>query len=221
MTKLIKKSVDIEKVLSKPRLSWTERLMAWGLSKPAIASAFVAITGWFGKAFAQDEETQDAWNIAFGKVTDTFQYSRKIIFILAFFFMILSVVFALVKKSWYWLFSLFTWLLGFAIIALVIDYVSVDNGGMDTFEITLSNLETKTEVTTIDLTNLLNITLACMVAFIICLLPIFIPLIQYKLNKIDKKLLKHRIFGWLMAGITWGVIVAISVGIYMLLNSLG
>ena len=216
MTKLIKKSVNIEKVLSRPHQSWIERLMTWGLSKPAIASAFVAITGWFGKAFAEDAERSDAWNIAIGPVTDTFQYSRKIMFISTFFFMILSIVFALVKKSWYWLFSLFTWLFGAVITTLVVDYVSVDNSSME--DIFLDT--PKTGVATINLTDLLVAVLGCMITFTICLLPIFIPLIQYKLQKIDKKLLKRRMFSWLMAGITCGVIIAIFVGIYMLLNFL-
>lgn len=217
MTKLIKKSVNIEKVLSRPHQSWIECLMTWVLSKPAIASVFVAIMGRFGKAFAEDAERSDAWNIAFGKVTDTFQYSRKMIFILAIFFVILAIVFALVKKAWYWLFSLFTWLFGTVIISLIIDYVTIDNGSRE--DILLDT--PKTGVATINLTDLLVAVLGCMITFTICLLPIFIPLIQYKLKKIDKKLLKRRMFSWLMAGITCGVIIAIFVGIYMLLNSLG
>ena len=107
MTKLVKKSVDVNKVMSHPHQSWAERLMTWGLSKPSIASIFLAITGWVGLSFAEEKDNYDAWTFA-GKVTETFQNSRKIAFIVLFCLIIICIILALFKKiSKYWLFSLF------------------------------------------------------------------------------------------------------------------
>ena len=92
MTNLVKKSVDIEKVFEKPRQSCWERLMTWGLSKPAIVAIFVAITGWFGKAKA-DLVGGDGniWGIEFARVNESFQNTRKFIFITGFFLILICV----------------------------------------------------------------------------------------------------------------------------------
>lgn len=64
MTKLVKKTVDIETSLAQPKQSKIEKLFNWFLSKPVFYAAFITLFGWFGRANATQGE--DAWNIAFG-----------------------------------------------------------------------------------------------------------------------------------------------------------
>ncbi len=64
MTKLVKKTVDIETSLAQPKQSKIEKLFNWLLSKPVFYTAFITLVGWLGRANATQSE--DAWNIAFG-----------------------------------------------------------------------------------------------------------------------------------------------------------
>ena len=165
MTNLVKKSIDIEKVLEKPRQSCWERLMTWGLSKPAIVAIFVAITGWFGKAKADN-----MWGmLTFTRVNESFQNTRKFIFITGFFLILICAVLALFKKvSWFFLWCILSWLSFVAIAGLIIDSLVYE------FEpIYLPFI---------------------MVGIILILLPCLISVIQYKRKKIEKKLLKKRLF---------------------------
>ena len=181
MTKLVKKSVDVEKVLSKPRQSWLERLMVWGLSKLAIATVFVAIMGWFGKAFAQSANG-DAWIL--------FQYTRKWTFICGFFLMLICAVLAFKKVSWFVLLNILSWLSFVAMVGLTIDILTEDEYpfelDFETFAIFIA-------------------------AIVLFLLPFLISFIQYKRKKIDKKLLKRRLLIWIApACMLCGIIIAIA-----------
>ena len=87
--------------------------------------AFALIAGimmWSGDAFAGD-----AWSVAFNKVTEAFQNSRKMIFIIGGFGLIVLAFFAIFGKiNWKWFAALCVGLGIVAIAGLVIDYVTED-----------------------------------------------------------------------------------------------
>ena len=97
-----------------------------------LALALIAgIMLWSGDAMATD--TNSAWGIAFRKVTDAFQYSRKMIFIIGGFGLIVLAFFAIFGKiNWKWFAALCVGLGIVAIAGLVIDYVTVDPAGGNT-----------------------------------------------------------------------------------------
>ena len=169
MTNLVKKSIDIEKVLEKPHQSCWERLMAWGLSKPAIATIFVSITGRFGKANAFEE---GLFGYVFAPVNETFLDIRKVIVIPVFFLILICALLALFKKiSWFFVWCILSWL-GFLMVAGIIIDSLVD--------------------------RFVPINLAfIMVGILLFFLPLLISLIQYKHKKIEKKLLKKRFLIWI------------------------
>lgn len=88
--------------------------------------AFALIAGimmWSGDAFAAG----DAWSVAFDKVTQAFQNSRKMIFIIGGFGLIVLAFFAIFGKiNWKWFAALCVGLGIVAIAGLVIDYVTED-----------------------------------------------------------------------------------------------
>ena len=171
MTNLVKKSVDVEKVLASPHQSCWERLMTWGLSKSAIVAIFVAITGWFGKALAQS--AIDPWTVAGVKVTSPLQNARKIIFLSGFALILICALLALFKKILcFFVWCTLSWL-GFVMATLTIIDSLVDRFVP---------------------INLVFI----MVGIILFFLPLLISLIQYKRKKIEKKLLKRRVFTWFL-----------------------
>ena len=89
--------------------------------------AFALIAGimmWSGDAFAG---AGDAWSVAFNKVTEAFQNSRKMIFIIGGFGLIVLAFFAIFGKiNWKWFAALCVGLGIVAIAGLVIDYVTED-----------------------------------------------------------------------------------------------
>ena len=89
--------------------------------------AFALIAGimmWSGDAFAG---AGDAWGVAFNKVTEAFQNSRKMIFIIGGFGLIVLAFFAIFGKiNWKWFAALCVGLGIVAIAGLVIDYVTED-----------------------------------------------------------------------------------------------
>ena len=89
-----------------------------------MAMALVAgVMLWAGDAFAGDS----AWTIAFDKVSEAFQYSRKMIFIVGGFGLIVLAFFAIFGKlNWKWFAALCVGLAIVAIAGLIIDYVTVD-----------------------------------------------------------------------------------------------
>ncbi len=91
--------------------------------------AFALIAGvmlWSGDAMASD--AGGAWGVAFNKVTEAFQYSRKMIFIIGGFGLIVLAFFAIFGKiNWKWFAALCVGLGIVAIAGLVIDYVTVEN----------------------------------------------------------------------------------------------
>ena len=91
-----------------------------------MAMALVAgVMLWAGDAFATSSET--AWGIAFTKVSEAFQYSRKMIFIVGGFGLIVLAFFAIFGKlNWKWFAALCVGLGIVAIAGLIIDYVTVD-----------------------------------------------------------------------------------------------
>ena len=95
-----------------------------------LALALVAgIMLWSGDALAANE----AWTIAINKVTEAFQYSRKMIFIIGGFGLITLAFFAIFGKiQWKWFAALCVGLGIVAIAGYVIDYVTVDNTGSAT-----------------------------------------------------------------------------------------
>ncbi len=91
-----------------------------------LAVALIAgVMLWAGDAFAGE-----AWNVAINKVTEAFQYSRKMIFIIGGFGLIVLAFFAIFGKiNWKWFAALCVGLGIVAIAGLIIDYVTVDNSG--------------------------------------------------------------------------------------------
>ena len=87
--------------------------------------AFALIAGimmWSGDALASS-----AWQVAFDKVTEAFQNSRKMIFIIGGFGLIVLAFFAIFGKiNWKWFAALCVGLGIVAIAGLVIDYVTKD-----------------------------------------------------------------------------------------------
>ena len=84
----------------------------------------VGVMLWAGDAFASGE----AWTIAFDKVSEAFQYSRKMIFIVGGFGLIVLAFFAIFGKlNWKWFAALCVGLGIVAIAGLIIDYVTVDS----------------------------------------------------------------------------------------------
>jgi len=88
--------------------------------------AFALIAGimlWAGDACA----TGDAWDVAFTKVTNTFQYSRRMIFIVGGFGLVVLAFWAIFGKlQWKWFAALCVGLAIVAIAGLIIDYVTTD-----------------------------------------------------------------------------------------------
>ena len=122
MTNLVKKSIDIEKVLEKPHQSCWERLMAWGLSKPAIATIFVSITGRFGKANAFEE---GLFGYVFAPVNESLNI-RKYIVITVFFLILICALLALFKKiSWFFVWCILSWLAFLMVAGIIIDSLVV------------------------------------------------------------------------------------------------
>lgn len=89
--------------------------------------AFALIAGimmWSGDAFAGASE---AWTTAFDKVTEAFQNSRKMIFIIGGFGLIVLAFWAIFGKiNWKWFAALCVGLGIVAIAGLIIDYVTED-----------------------------------------------------------------------------------------------
>ena len=94
-----------------------------------MAMALVAgVMLWAGDAFAGNS----AWTIAFDKVSEAFQYSRKMIFIVGGFGLIVLAFFAIFGKlNWKWFAALCVGLAIVAIAGLIIDYVTVDASSTD------------------------------------------------------------------------------------------
>ena len=90
----------------------------------------VGVMLWAGDAFASGE----AWTIAFDKVSEAFQYSRKMIFIVGGFGLIVLAFFAIFGKlNWKWFAALCVGLGIVAIAGLIIDYVTVDSTSTDVY----------------------------------------------------------------------------------------
>ena len=84
---------------------------------------FFGVMMWSGDALAST--TGDVWNTAFAKVTDAFQNSRKMIFIIGGFGLIVLAFFAIFGKvNWKWFAALCVGLAIVAVAGLVIDYVT-------------------------------------------------------------------------------------------------
>ena len=97
-----------------------------------MAMALVAgVMLWAGDAFASSD-ANSAWNTAFNKVSEAFQYSRKMIFIVGGFGLIVLAFFAIFGKlNWKWFAALCVGLGIVAIAGLIIDYVTVDSTSTD------------------------------------------------------------------------------------------
>ena len=91
-----------------------------------LALALVAgIMLWAGDACA----TSEAWNVAFNKATTTFQFSRRMIFIIGGFGLVVLAFWAIFGKiKWPWFAALCVGLGIVAIAGLIIDYVTTDPG---------------------------------------------------------------------------------------------
>ena len=99
-----------------------------------MAMALVAgVMLWAGDAFATSS-SETAWGIAFTKVSEAFQYSRKMIFIVGGFGLIVLAFFAIFGKlNWKWFAALCVGLGIVAIAGLIIDYVTVDSTSTDVY----------------------------------------------------------------------------------------
>ena len=93
-----------------------------------LAMAVVAgVMLWAGDAWAGNAEGSDAWRMAIGKVTEAFQYSRKMVFIVGGFGLIALAFFAIFGKiRWSWFAALCVGLSIVAIAGYIIDYVTED-----------------------------------------------------------------------------------------------
>ena len=93
--------------------------------------AFALIAGimlWSGDAMATTPS--GAWGQVFNKVTEAFQYSRKLIFIVGGFGLIVLAFWAIFGKlNWKWFAALCVGLGIVAIAGMIIDYVTVENSG--------------------------------------------------------------------------------------------
>ena len=91
--------------------------------------AFALIVGimlWAGDACAED--VGNAWDTAFNKVTEAFQYSRRMIFIVGGFGLVVLAFWAIFGKlHWKWFAALCVGLGIVAIAGMIIDYVTVDS----------------------------------------------------------------------------------------------
>ncbi|MBO5997664.1 MAG: TrbC/VirB2 family protein [Alphaproteobacteria bacterium] len=89
---------------------------------------FAGVLLWSGNAFADDPaNVGDAWQVAFGKVTDAFQNARKMIFIVGGFGLIVLAFWAIFGKlHWKWFAALCVGLGIVAIAGLIIDYVTTE-----------------------------------------------------------------------------------------------
>ena len=100
-----------KKLFSMLAMVFVVGLMFWAC--PALADGTVETTG-------------DAWTTAFNKVTEVFQYSRKMIFIIGGFGLIVLAFFAIFGRiQWKWFAALCVGLGIVAIAGMVIDYVTV------------------------------------------------------------------------------------------------
>ena len=91
----------------------------------------VGLMFWATPAFAV-ESSSDAWTTAFYKVTEVFQYSRKMIFIIGGFGLIVLAFFAIFGRiQWKWFAALCVGLGIVAIAGMVIDYVTVTGTGTE------------------------------------------------------------------------------------------
>ena len=92
--------------------------------------AFALIVGimlWAGDACAQST-AGSAWDTAFNKVTEAFQYSRRMIFIVGGFGLVVLAFWAIFGKlHWKWFAALCVGLGIVAIAGMIIDYVTVDS----------------------------------------------------------------------------------------------
>jgi len=90
--------------------------------------AFALIAGvllWAGDACATD-----VWNVAFTKVTTTFQNARRMIFIVGGFGLVVLAFWAIFGKlNWKWFAALCVGLAIVAVAGLIIDYVTTSNTG--------------------------------------------------------------------------------------------
>ena len=85
-------------------------------------SLIVGVIMWAGPALAS---VGDVWETAFSKVTDVFQNSRKMIFIVGGFGLIVLAFFAIFGKvNWKWFAALCVGLAIVAVAGLIIDYVT-------------------------------------------------------------------------------------------------
>ena len=80
--------------------------------------------------WASDACAAAVWDTAFRKVTEAFQNSRKLIFIVGGFGLIVLAFFAIFGKvNWKWFAALCVGLAIVAVAGQVIDYVTIDNTG--------------------------------------------------------------------------------------------
>ena len=160
--------------------------------KKVLFAVFFTIILCAANLFAQEIET---WSVAFD---DSAAYEagrslafapKKIIYIMLYIGMFISALLALLKKiSLYWNLALLGWTATLISFEMIEDFV-------DKKETLLSVLSLE----------FLYFTVFVMIA----LLPIFIPLLQYKFKKIDKKQLKHRLLVWGVCGLSLGLCIGI------------
>ena len=160
--------------------------------KKVLFAVFFTIILCAANLFAQEIET---WSVAFD---DSAAYEagrslafapEKIIYIMLYIGMFISALLALLKKiSLYWNLALLGWTATLISFEMIEDFV-------DKKETLLSVLSLE----------FLYFTVFVMIA----LLPIFIPLLQYKFKKIDKKQLKHRLLIWIICSLLFGFCLGI------------
>ena len=178
-----------------------------------ILAVFLILAAWIGNAFAQEI---DKWDIVFdgpGSREAVFYPSRRLVYILALFIIIISVILALFKKVfWYWLFCLFMSLVSLFIFDFLSGYLTEPLYDARTI-ITSAGITVTPKVANRDFWETLFITISAIIGFIVYSLPALIALIRYKLQKIDKELLKRHLQIWSI----WGLlIIGVVIGLLLL-----
>ena len=178
-----------------------------------ILAVFLILAVWVGNVFAQEA---DQWDVVLdgpGSREAVFYPSRRLVYILALFIIIISVILALFKKfSWYWLFCLFMSLISLFIFDFLSGYLTEPLYDARAV-ITHTGVTVTPEVANRDFWETLFITISGIVGFIVYSLPALIALIRYKLQKIDKELLKRHLRIWSI----WGLlIIGVVIGLLLL-----
>ena len=150
---------------------WGRKILIKNLKLSIVGIFFIFMFG-ISKVFAADA------TISFGdNVAELIQISRKMVLIIGLGLICISFLLALFKKaSWFYFLCTSLWLAFFICLIIYIDYIPIDDYYTQEFW---------------ELCSL-------MLCILLLLIPLLTSFIQYKRKKIEKKLLKRRVFTWFL-----------------------